>query len=72
MTITDDKPYLRCDDLPVSISTIRSLESRGPVTPEPCLIWLQGERVHLTADVSQVLTATTAVHGRTAGDYAAA
>lgn len=50
VTITDDKPYLRRDDLRVSISTIRSLESRGLVAREPCLLWLQDERVHLTAD----------------------
>lgn len=49
VTITDDKPYLRRDGLRVS-NTIRSLESRGLVAREPCLLWLQGERVHLTAD----------------------
>ncbi|MFC9863925.1 MULTISPECIES: hypothetical protein [unclassified Streptomyces] len=41
VTITDDKPYLRCDDLRASISAIRSLESGGLMTPEPCLLWLQ-------------------------------
>ncbi|MFI0037215.1 hypothetical protein ACH4NS_17275 [Streptomyces mutabilis] len=50
MTITDDQPYLRRDDLRVSISTIRSLESRGLVTREPCQLWLQDERMRLTAD----------------------
>ncbi|MDK1348495.1 hypothetical protein QNO09_35535 [Streptomyces sp. 378] len=50
VTISDDKPYLRRDDLRVSVSTIRSLESRGLVAREPCLLWLQDERVHLTAD----------------------
>ncbi|MFE0904943.1 hypothetical protein ACFW3Y_17075 [Streptomyces rochei] len=50
VTISNDKPYLRRDDLRVSISTIRCLESRGLVAREPCPLWLQDERVHLTAD----------------------
>ncbi|WP_432012729.1 hypothetical protein [Streptomyces cucumeris] len=57
VTITDDKPYLRSNDLRVSISTIRSLESRSLVAREPCPIWLQDERVHLTPDGCHVLTA---------------
>ncbi|MFD5478604.1 hypothetical protein [Streptomyces hawaiiensis] len=50
VTITDDKPFIRSEDLRVSISTIRSLESRGLAAREPCQLWLQDERVHLTTD----------------------
>ncbi|MBT2509184.1 hypothetical protein J7I98_25530 [Streptomyces sp. ISL-98] len=50
VTITDDKPYVRRDDIRVTISTIRSLESRGLVAREHCPLWLHDERVHLTAD----------------------
>ncbi|MEW1725145.1 hypothetical protein [Streptomyces sp. NPDC093109] len=58
MTITDDKPLIRRDDTRVSISTIRSLESRGLVTREPCPLWLADERVHLTTDGCRGLAAT--------------
>ncbi|MFD8814338.1 hypothetical protein ACFV23_23305 [Streptomyces sp. NPDC059627] len=57
VTITGGKPYLRSDDLRVSISTIRSLESRGLVAREPCPLRLPAERVHLTADGCQGLAA---------------
>jgi hypothetical protein len=50
VTTADDKPPVRRDDIRVSISTIRSLESRGLVAREPCPFWLQDERAHLTAD----------------------
>ncbi|MGW1609791.1 hypothetical protein ACWCQZ_10395 [Streptomyces sp. NPDC002285] len=58
VTIADDKPYIRRDEARVSISTIRSLESRGLVTREPCLLWLRDERVHLTTDGCHGLAAT--------------
>ncbi|MGW5442764.1 hypothetical protein [Streptomyces asiaticus] len=58
VTIADDKPRVRRDDARVSISTIRSLESRGLVTREPCPLWLQDERVCLTADGCRGLAAT--------------
>ncbi|WP_413100253.1 hypothetical protein [Streptomyces sp. Inha503] len=50
----NDKPY----DIRITISTIRSLESRGLVTREPCPLWLHDERVHLTADGRHTLAAT--------------
>ncbi|AJC55088.1 hypothetical protein [Streptomyces sp. 769] len=49
VAITHDKPYLRREDLRVSISTIRALESRGLVMREDCPDWFRDERVHLTA-----------------------
>ncbi|MEV7394032.1 hypothetical protein [Streptomyces sp. NPDC091215] len=58
VTITDDRPIIRSDGVRVSISTIRSLESRGLVTREPCLLRHHDERVHLTADGSRGLTGT--------------
>ncbi|AXG82930.1 hypothetical protein DVK44_27180 [Streptomyces paludis] len=58
VTVTDDKPLVRRDNTRVSISTIRSLESRGLVTREPCPLWLADERVHLTTDGCRGLAAT--------------
>ncbi|MBT2527557.1 hypothetical protein J7E91_19540 [Streptomyces sp. ISL-99] len=58
VTIADDKPYARRDDIRVSISTIRSLESRGLVAREPCPLWLHDERVHLTSSGYRDLAAT--------------
>ncbi|MFI0711350.1 hypothetical protein ACH4SK_11950 [Streptomyces inhibens] len=49
VAITSGKPYLRREDLRVSISTIRALESRGLVMREDCPDWFRDERVHLTA-----------------------
>ncbi|MGW2917786.1 hypothetical protein ACWDBF_07965 [Streptomyces angustmyceticus] len=50
VAITSGKPYLRSEDLRVSISTIRALESRGLVMREDCPDdWFRDERVHLTA-----------------------
>ncbi|MEU4486689.1 hypothetical protein AB0H94_17685 [Streptomyces purpurascens] len=54
---TDAKPFIRSDDRRVSISTIRALESGGLVAREPCPRCLQDERVHLTTDGYQGLTA---------------
>ncbi|MCG0285438.1 hypothetical protein [Streptomyces sp. PSAA01] len=53
-----DKPYVSRDDIRIAISTIRSLESRGLVTREPCPLLLHDERVHLTADGRRSLAAT--------------
>lgn len=58
VTISGDKAHLRRDEISVSISTIRSLESRGLVTREPCPLWLHDERVHLTPDGHRDLAAT--------------
>ncbi|MEV5843625.1 hypothetical protein AB0M32_16855 [Streptomyces sp. NPDC051985] len=57
VTITDDRPIIRSDGVRVSISTIRSLESRGLVTRESCSRRHHDERVHLTADGSRGLAA---------------
>ncbi|NIY65624.1 hypothetical protein [Streptomyces malaysiensis] len=53
-----DKPYVSRDDIRITISTIRSLESRGLVTREPCPPRLHDERIHLTADGRRGLAAT--------------
>ncbi|MER7932924.1 MULTISPECIES: hypothetical protein [unclassified Streptomyces] len=58
VTITDDRPVIRSNDVRVSINTIRSLESRGLVIREPCLLRHHDERVHLTADGSHGLAAS--------------
>ncbi|MEU0844039.1 hypothetical protein ABZ370_31810 [Streptomyces sp. NPDC005962] len=58
VTIAFGKPYVRRDDIRLSISTVRSLESRGLVAREPCPLWLHDERVHLTADGCRGLAAT--------------
>ncbi|MER5793293.1 hypothetical protein [Streptomyces sp. NPDC001980] len=50
VTISGGKPDIHSDSVRVSITTIRSLESRGLVTREPCLLRLRDERVHLTTD----------------------
>ncbi|MEU9155119.1 hypothetical protein AB0D59_32310 [Streptomyces sp. NPDC048417] len=58
VTIAGDRPIIRSDCVRVSISTVRSLESRGLVTREPCSRRHHDERVHLTADGSRGLAAT--------------
>lgn len=61
VAITGGKPYLRREDLRVSISTIRALESRGLVMREDCPDdWFRDERVHLTADGRRGLAASFA------------
>ncbi|GAA2312639.1 hypothetical protein Scani_00060 [Streptomyces caniferus] len=60
VAITGGKPYLRREDLRVSISTIRALESRGLVMREDCPAWGRGERVHLTAAGRRDLAASFA------------
>lgn len=60
VAITDDKPCLRREDIRVSISTIRALESRGLVMREDCPDWFRDERVHLTAAGRRYLAASFA------------
>ncbi|MFE5647561.1 hypothetical protein ACFQ8Q_00360 [Streptomyces cyaneofuscatus] len=57
VTIRDGRPSQRHDDIRVSISTVRSLESRGLAAREPCQPWLHDERVQLTADGRRGLAA---------------
>ncbi|MFD9817508.1 hypothetical protein [Streptomyces violascens] len=58
--ITSGKPYLRREDIRVSISTIRALESRGLVTREDCPDYFRDERVHLTSAGRRGLAASFA------------
>ncbi|WP_078655903.1 hypothetical protein [Streptomyces fulvoviolaceus] len=58
VTIADNKPYVRADDLRVTISTVRALEARGLVAREECPLWLTDERVHLTPDGCRDLAAS--------------
>lgn len=58
VTISGGRPSLRRDDLRVSISTIRSLESHRLVTREPCPLPLQDERLALTPGGRRDLAAT--------------
>ncbi|MFI7095371.1 hypothetical protein [Streptomyces lydicus] len=60
VAITGGKPYLRREDIRVSISTIRALESRGLVMREDCPDWFRDERVHLTASGRRGLAASFA------------
>lgn len=60
VAITSGKPYLRREDLRVSISTIRALESRGLVMREDCPDWFRDERLHLTAAGRRDLAASFA------------
>lgn len=60
VAITDDKPCMRREDIRVSISTIRALESRGLVMREDCPDWFCDERVHLTAAGRRYLAASFA------------
>ncbi|MFJ5949437.1 hypothetical protein [Streptomyces noursei] len=60
VAISNDKPYLRREDIRVSISTIRALESRGLVMREDCPDWFRDERVHLTAAGRRDLAASFA------------
>ncbi|MEV6807787.1 hypothetical protein [Streptomyces sp. NPDC051132] len=48
----------------IAITTLRSLESRGLVRREPCALWLDDERPHLTAVGCQALSAALAALGR--------
>ncbi|MCX5395649.1 hypothetical protein [Streptomyces sp. NBC_00102] len=58
VTMFDNKPHVRDDDLRFSLTTIRSLESRGLVKREPCQLLFRDERVHPTADGCRTLAAT--------------
>lgn len=58
VTISEGRTFLRGDDIRVSISTLRSLETRGLVTREPCPLWLHDERAHLTPAGYRDLAAT--------------
>ncbi|MEU7227476.1 hypothetical protein [Streptomyces chrestomyceticus] len=58
VTIFNGKPYLRRDDLRLTLPTLHSLESRGLVTREDCPLWLHDERVRLSADGRRDLAAT--------------
>ncbi|MFD7017481.1 hypothetical protein [Streptomyces sp. NPDC059928] len=60
VAITSGKPYLRREDIRVSISTIRALESRGLVMREDCPDWFRDERLHLTASGRRGLAASFA------------
>ncbi|MCL2728396.1 MAG: hypothetical protein FWE15_00050 [Actinomycetia bacterium] len=60
VAITDGKALLRREDLRVSITTIRALESRGLVLREDCPDWFRDERVHLTAAGRRDLAASFA------------
>lgn len=57
VTIADNKPEVRPDDLRVTISTVRALEARDLVAREECPLWLTDERVHLTPDGCRDLAA---------------
>ncbi|MEU3188403.1 hypothetical protein ABZ707_30050 [Streptomyces sp. NPDC006923] len=52
-----DKPHVRSGGTRIAVSTIRSLESCGLAAREPCPLWLQDERIHLTADGCRGLAA---------------
>ncbi|MFJ2739702.1 hypothetical protein ACIO3O_08535 [Streptomyces sp. NPDC087440] len=60
VSLTNDGPYLRREDIRVSISTIRALESRGLVMRADCPDWDRHERVHLSADGRRDLAASFA------------
>nr|WSX75931.1 hypothetical protein OH826_19985 [Streptomyces sp. NBC_00899] len=60
VALTDGKVLLRREDLRVSITTVRSLESRGLVMREDCADWFRDERVHLTATGRRDLAASFA------------
>ncbi|WP_327352870.1 hypothetical protein [Streptomyces sp. NBC_01304] len=60
VTIADGKPYLRRDDLRLTISTVRALEARGLVAREDCPLWFHDERLHLTAAGRRDLAASFA------------
>ncbi|GGU55060.1 hypothetical protein GCM10010211_19680 [Streptomyces albospinus] len=53
----NDKPRVSRDDLRISISTIRSLETRGLVGREETPRVLHDERIHLTSDGCRTLAA---------------
>ncbi|MFE9686750.1 hypothetical protein [Streptomyces sp. NPDC006285] len=65
IAISNGKPYLRREDIRVSISTIRALESRGLVAREDCTDWFRDERLHLTATGRRDLAASFARPRRT-------
>ncbi|AQU64906.1 hypothetical protein [Streptomyces niveus] len=58
VTVTDDKPSVRRDNIRITIRTIRSLESRHLVAREPCPRWLHDQRIHLTSEGCRGLAAT--------------
>lgn len=60
VAITNGKTVLRRDDLRISITTIRSLESRGMIVREDCPDWFRDMRVHLTATGRRDLAASFA------------
>lgn len=60
VAITGDRPYLRRQDIRVSISTIRALEGRGLVMREDCAAWFRDERVRLTSSGRRGLAASFA------------
>ncbi|MFC0844754.1 hypothetical protein ACFH04_13700 [Streptomyces noboritoensis] len=60
VSITGDKPYLRHEDIRVSISTIRALENRGLVSREDCPDHFRDQRVQLTSAGRRDLAASFA------------
>lgn len=60
VAITNNKPYPSREDIRVSITTIRALESRGLVMREDCPDWFRDERLHLTAGGRRDLAASFA------------
>ncbi|MBD0748112.1 winged helix DNA-binding protein [Streptomyces sp. CBMA152] len=60
VAITRGKPYLRREEIRVSIRTIRSLESRGLVMREDCPDYFRDERVQLTSAGRRGLAASFA------------
>jgi DNA-binding MarR family transcriptional regulator len=60
VAITGGKALLSREDLRISITTIRSLESRGMIWRENCPDWFRDERVHLTAAGRRDLAASFA------------
>ncbi|WP_019070543.1 hypothetical protein [Streptomyces hokutonensis] len=58
VTIDRNKPFVRHENLRVSISTIRALEARRLVDREKFPQWLHNERVHLTPEGCSDLAAS--------------
>ncbi|NYV73251.1 hypothetical protein [Streptomyces sp. UH6] len=56
-----DRAHVRPDEFRLSMSTVRSLESRGLVHRETCPLPLHDERLHLTPDGRTALTALFAL-----------
>ncbi|MEU3529127.1 hypothetical protein AB0E62_35620 [Streptomyces sp. NPDC038707] len=53
----EDKVLVELGTGRITITTIRSLESRGLIRREPCALWLHAERLHLTTEGCQALAA---------------